>query len=292
MVNVICENCGQLYDLPEGESIEKYECEYCNGNLKYQKGENSHTIDNEYKQSIISYRKLHTVKMEELFKYGMIIIGIFILLVILEPLITSIIRLQVVPILFLIYILMPGVPLFLFSKNQYDRWHKGAEGEKLVAKKLNQLPEDYYVFNDVTIPTLKGNIDHVVVGPSGIFALETKNHKAKYTIWGEQWVKSGLYDRKVRNNPGRQAQRNAKGLMKYLSHKGIRGVKWITSMVILVNDDYEIKKNPRNYVVLKPSELNDYIMNKNQQIKNKNTLGLSLILKEHCAEFSYYDIKN
>jgi hypothetical protein len=55
--------------------------------------------------------------------------------------------------------------------------------------------------------------------------------------------------------------------MKYLSHKGIRGVKWITSMVILVNDDYEIKKNPRNYIVLKPLELNDYIVDKNEEIK-------------------------
>jgi hypothetical protein len=38
-------------------------------------------------------------------------------------------------------------------------------------------------------------------------------------------------------------------------------------MVILVNDDYEIKKEPRNYIVLKPLELNDYIVDKNEEYK-------------------------
>lgn len=55
-------------------------------------------------------------------------------------------------------------------------WRRGAEGEKVVAEILEtQLSDDYHVFNDVHLPGRKANIDHIVVGPSGVFVLNTKN---------------------------------------------------------------------------------------------------------------------
>ncbi len=62
------------------------------------------------------------------------------------------------------------------------RWlipSKGKVGEKVVAGKLDHLPEDQYrVLNNVTIPTPKGSsqIDHLVVSIYGIFVIETKNY--------------------------------------------------------------------------------------------------------------------
>ena len=47
------------------------------------------------------------------------------------------------------------------------------EGEIAVGQELNQLMRDgYYVYHD--FPAGKFNIDHIVVGPSGVFAIETK----------------------------------------------------------------------------------------------------------------------
>ena len=48
---------------------------------------------------------------------------------------------------------------------------KGSKGEKLVAKYLKKLSKEYYVFNDVTLPVKRGNIDHIVVGPGMGFLL-------------------------------------------------------------------------------------------------------------------------
>ena len=50
---------------------------------------------------------------------------------------------------------------------------KGAAGEKSVAHTLSKLPDEFRVVNDVPTPT--GNLDHVVIGPTGVFVIETKN---------------------------------------------------------------------------------------------------------------------
>ena len=62
------------------------------------------------------------------------------------------------------------------DKHETDRmsWRKGAVGEYEVGAELERLSDKYSVFNDVNTEEF-GNFDHIVVGPSGIFALETKN---------------------------------------------------------------------------------------------------------------------
>lgn len=50
---------------------------------------------------------------------------------------------------------------------------RGATGENLVAEKLASFPDDFCVINDLTTPF--GNLDHVVVGPTGVYVLDAKN---------------------------------------------------------------------------------------------------------------------
>jgi hypothetical protein len=50
---------------------------------------------------------------------------------------------------------------------------KGATGEETVARKTDHLPDDFHVIHD--LPTRYGNLDHVIIGPTGVFILETKN---------------------------------------------------------------------------------------------------------------------
>jgi len=63
-------------------------------------------------------------------------------------------------------------------------FRKGADGEGLTADDLSNLPDTYSVFHDVTHPSIGGNIDHIVVGPTGVFALETKNWRGMVTLSG------------------------------------------------------------------------------------------------------------
>jgi hypothetical protein len=71
--------------------------------------------------------------------------------------------------------------------DRYERerknWRKGAAGECMVADVLAALSDDYSVINDVT--TASGNLDHIVVGPTGLFSIETKNWRGRVTADGK-----------------------------------------------------------------------------------------------------------
>jgi len=53
-----------------------------------------------------------------------------------------------------------------------ENYLRGATGEILVGELLTKLSDDYCVINDVATP--HGNLDHIVVGPTGVFVLDTK----------------------------------------------------------------------------------------------------------------------
>ena len=58
---------------------------------------------------------------------------------------------------------------------QADRWLRGAEGERAVGAVLAQLEDEgWRALHDISLG--RGNVDHVLVGPGGIFTIETKSH--------------------------------------------------------------------------------------------------------------------
>jgi len=65
-------------------------------------------------------------------------------------------------------------------KRDFDNWSQGAEGEEAVGRILEGLREEgWCVIHDVSFG--RGNIDHIVVGPGGIFTIETKSRAGK--VW-------------------------------------------------------------------------------------------------------------
>ncbi len=64
-------------------------------------------------------------------------------------------------------------------------FRKGADGMTLTADALTNLPDSYAVFHDVTHPSFGGHIDHIVVGPTGVFAIETKDWRGMITLSGQ-----------------------------------------------------------------------------------------------------------
>jgi len=57
---------------------------------------------------------------------------------------------------------------------------KGAKAEEKVSEVLEGLPRGYAVFNDFPCPM--GNIDHIVIGPTRVFVIETKSHSGEITL--------------------------------------------------------------------------------------------------------------
>jgi hypothetical protein len=61
------------------------------------------------------------------------------------------------------------------------RWRRGAEGEEVVGRILEGLSANgWQVIHDVTFG--RGNIDHIAIGPGGVFTVETKSHGGKFSV--------------------------------------------------------------------------------------------------------------
>jgi hypothetical protein len=58
---------------------------------------------------------------------------------------------------------------------QARTWQCGAHGERRTARLLDRLTRDgYVVFHDLAVPGSPANLDHLVIGPSGVFVIDSK----------------------------------------------------------------------------------------------------------------------
>jgi len=111
----------------------------------------------------------------------------------------------------IIAIVIMFVPVAWFAYYRYKKherelscFRRGRKGEGKILYKLKELSDEYSVFQDVKINSNAGNIDFVVVGPGGVYALEVKSHSGKIDFNGEELTNNGrLFERK-----GRKGVRN------------------------------------------------------------------------------------
>lgn len=75
-------------------------------------------------------------------------------------------------------------------------YRKGTAGEAFIASVLERLSHEYYVINDLSTPY--GNLDHVVIGPTGIFVIDTKNWRGTVSADGKGEL---LYNGKPTDKP-------------------------------------------------------------------------------------------
>jgi Nuclease-related domain len=68
-----------------------------------------------------------------------------------------------------------------FASPIIERWRQGARGEELVGEVIDSMRDSgWLALHD--IDTGRGNIDHVLIGPAGVFSIETKSHRGRLGI--------------------------------------------------------------------------------------------------------------
>jgi hypothetical protein len=62
------------------------------------------------------------------------------------------------------------------SRSEQARtWQRGARGERRTARRLDRLARDgNVVFHDLAVPGSPANVDHFVIGPTGLFVIDSK----------------------------------------------------------------------------------------------------------------------
>lgn len=68
-----------------------------------------------------------------------------------------------------------------------ERWERGADGEAATAAALDELSRrGWTLFHDVRWPgRQRANIDHIAVGPSGVFVIDSKNWSGDVRVIGD-----------------------------------------------------------------------------------------------------------
>jgi hypothetical protein len=64
-----------------------------------------------------------------------------------------------------------------------DAWRKGAEGEERIGRRLTKLEQHgFHVLHDLQVPGSHANVDHLVIGPTGLFVVDAKNYAGRLTL--------------------------------------------------------------------------------------------------------------
>jgi hypothetical protein len=62
-------------------------------------------------------------------------------------------------------------------------WQRGAAGERRTARLLDPLARHgWAVFHDLAIPGSQANLDHLVIGPGGVFVIDSKQYRGRLQL--------------------------------------------------------------------------------------------------------------
>jgi hypothetical protein len=62
-------------------------------------------------------------------------------------------------------------------------WRRGAAGERRTARLLNPLERHgWAVLHDLAIPASQANLDHLVIGPGGVFVIDSKQYRGRLQL--------------------------------------------------------------------------------------------------------------
>jgi hypothetical protein len=131
-------------------------------------------------------------------------------------------------------------------------WRRGASGERPTGWWLGRLPSGWHAFHDV--PVGDANIDHLLIGPAGVFTINTRN------LTGKVWVgpKSILHNRR-RTDFLPTASAVARRASVLLSAAVGRPVE-VRGVLAILADEWTIKQRPADVHVAAPRGARDWIL--------------------------------
>lgn len=128
-------------------------------------------------------------------------------------------------------------------------WREGAKGEERLARRLTKLSvSEWLVSHDISLGSSGWNVDHLLIGTRGIFAINTKNLSGKVTITS----------RGIRVNGFSQpyfhvARSEAKNVGARLSEAVGRPIKVVPALAVYCNE-WEQKSSPKDILVRRASD--------------------------------------
>jgi hypothetical protein len=146
-----------------------------------------------------------------------------------------------------------GICLFLITiqllmkalDKKIENYRVGQEGEdETVEKCLVALSGEWSLFRNIVLPGTRGDLDAVLVGPTGVWVMEIKTLSGKFRNIGDEWrCLVGKKWRPMKKNPSQQARKNAGRLGGFFEADHIK--TWVNPVVVWANPESPVKvENP------------------------------------------------
>jgi Nuclease-related domain len=180
------------------------------------------------------------------------------------------------------------------SKGQ--KWRLGLRGEQAVAEALQEVADGAYrAFHDFVFPGEQWNIDHIAVGPAGVFLIETKaRNRARprrnqpqaahvVQVAGDRLNFPTFHDEKAIS----QAERNAKKLADFLTKMTGEKVE-VQALVVLPGWYVEIQQPPANGTrVMNAKYLVQYLRGRPARLADAQVRRIAALLDEKCRDVEF-----
>ena len=163
------------------------------------------------------------------------------------------------------------------TKTPERSWRKGAEGEIEVARRLAKLPDTFRVLHSIPVGSSGRDIDHLIIGPAGIFCANTKN------VSGNVWVgnRAVMVNGKTQNWLTK-SRREANDVRKRLRAVDSDSPCPVQPIIVVLSPDLLIKRQPDDvkvvarytvaqWLVSQPCVLSDYDVIQWYQIARRST---------------------
>lgn len=138
-----------------------------------------------------------------------------------------------------------------FIKRAKDA-ERGVKAEELVGEKLNTIT-GYTCYHDIVFDGF--NIDHLLIGPGGVFVIETKSHKGKITNQGDSLFLNGKSPGKNFLNQAWSQTYQIKEILKQQT-----GKEWPVKPVLCFSDAFvEVRGSVKGISILNVKYLNTFI---------------------------------
>jgi hypothetical protein len=129
-------------------------------------------------------------------------------------------------------------------------WGIGARGEELLGKALGAVP-GLVVLNDRRVQGTKGNIDHILIAPAGVFVVDAKHYQSRIDVVD----RGGFFRTDLRLTIGGRDRSHlaenmdwqVRAVIRALTGAGIEPLPHVTAVLCFVEGDWPLFRRPKTF---------------------------------------------
>lgn len=169
-----------------------------------------------------------------------------------------------------------------YNKNDISFTYKlGIAGEEFTAKILEGLGSEYKILHSIPFSEHKKDLDHIVIGPTGIYIINSKNYRAKSLLIDDEFI---IYNKKRLSDPI-DLQRD----VRYVEN--LFKVKNVFPIISLVNNNSLRIKSSKVSKVLHANKIVNYIKNQ-ETVYTENYINKVYSEMSNCGKWGINNIED